>query len=92
MRRHETASGETKALIAKLASSEPKHLFQLSGIYTALSRERGPAIATAAFVEIVKIVNEKRKRSSAWWRVQSASPGAANRPRARRSVRKSSRR
>lgn len=92
MRKHQTVNGETKAILAKLADSKPKHLFQLAGIYTALSRERGPAIATAAFIEIVKIVNEKRKRASSWLRIWRTPPAPQVNRRASPNKRKSSRR
>lgn len=64
MKRHQLPGGEIKALLARLIGAKPSQLFQLSGIYTGLSRERGPAIATAALFEIIKIVNEKRKKIS----------------------------
>jgi hypothetical protein len=72
MRKHQTVNGETKIILGKLADSKPRHLFQLAGIYSALSGERGPAVATAAFIEILKIINEKRKRSRSWLRIRQA--------------------
>jgi len=61
MKDHQTPQGESKVILAKLIGSKPRDLFQLSGIYRALAREKGPAVATAAIIEIVRITNEKRK-------------------------------
>lgn len=67
MRKHEIVAGETKALIAKLIGSKPHQLHQLSGIYRAVREERGPAIATAVTVEIIRITNQKRVEKLTWW-------------------------
>jgi len=40
----------------------------LSGIYRGLMQERGPAVATAAIVEIIRINNQKRTEKLAWYR------------------------
>lgn len=62
MRRHQVPGGEIKTLLAHLVGANPRQLFQLAGIYSGLSAEQGPAIATAALFEIIKITNEKRKK------------------------------
>lgn len=62
MRRHQLPGGEIKTLLAHLIGANPRQLFQLAGIYTGLSAEQGPAVATAALFEIIKITNEKRKK------------------------------
>lgn len=62
MRQHQLPGGEIKTLLAHLIGAHPRQLFQLAGIYSGLSAEQGPAIATAALFEIIKITNEKRKK------------------------------
>lgn len=68
MRKHEVAAGEAKAMLARLIGSRPRDIFQLSGIYRGLMQERGPAVATAAIVEIIRINNQKRTEKLAWYR------------------------
>jgi hypothetical protein len=63
MKKHQLPGGEVKTLLARLIGAKPQQLFQLAGIYSGLNRERGPAVATAALFEIIKIVNEKRKKA-----------------------------
>lgn len=68
MRKHEIVAGETKAILAKLIGSKPRDLHRLSGIYRGLMAERGPVVATATIVEIVRITNQKRTQKKSWLR------------------------
>lgn len=68
MRKHEIVAGEAKALLAKLIGSKPRQLYQLSGIYRAVRDEKGPAVATAVTVEIIRISNQKRAGRLTWWK------------------------
>lgn len=68
IRRHQKLSGELQAVIARLIGSTPRQMYQLSGIYQALQKEKGAAVATAATVEIVRITNQKRQQRLVWWR------------------------
>lgn len=76
VRRHQKLSGELQAVIARLIGSTPRQMYQLSGIYQALQKEKGAAIATAATVEIVRITNQKRQHGLAWWRPLKAGQAA----------------
>ena len=74
MQKHEIAGGEAKAMLAKLIGSKPRDLYRLSGIYRGLMAEKGPAIATAAIVEIIRTTNQKRAQKLSWLRRASATP------------------
>lgn len=74
MQKHEIATGEAKAILAKLIGSKPRDLYRLSGIYRGLMAEKGPAIATAAIVEIIRTTNQKRTLNLSWLRRGSSTP------------------
>lgn len=72
VRKHEIVAGETKAVLAALIGSKPRDLHQLSGIYRGLMAEKGPAVATAAIVEIVRTTNQKRTKKLTWLKPDKA--------------------
>ncbi len=96
MRKHEIVAGETKAILAKLIGSKPADLHRLSGIYRGVMAEKGPAVATAVIVEIIRISNIKRTQNKSWLRrevtpaplVKPAHKKAEKRPHHKRKVHK----
>lgn len=87
--RHAKASGELQAVLARLVGSTPRQIKQFVGIYEAMRLEQGTAMAMACAVEIVRIINEKRRHRVSWFRLMPAKPAAvAVRPARRRRLKK----
>lgn len=73
--RHAKARGELQSVLARLVRSTAPQMHQLAGIYEAMRAEQGTAAGIACIVEIVRLANEKRRLSLAWYR-----PGGQKRP------------
>jgi DNA-binding transcriptional regulator YdaS (Cro superfamily) len=80
VRKHEIVAGELKAILARLIGSKPRDLHQLSGIYRGLMAEKGPAIATAAIVEVIRTTNQKRTQKLSWLRREPSTPALFQTP------------
>ncbi|MCS6971621.1 MAG: hypothetical protein NZL89_01220 [Leptospiraceae bacterium] len=59
---------ELQQILARLVGARPRDLKAMAGIYQALQKEQGTAVAIAYAVETIRILNEKRMHKLSWWR------------------------